>query len=63
MPKMVLLTLLTLPFAYKAVRGSFGYRDLGKLVPAMGSNVITVLGIPLLLGVGYILATAFSVLR
>ena len=63
MPKMVLLTLLTLPFAYKAVRGSFGFNDLGKLVPAMGSNVITVLGIPLLLGIGYMLAAAFRVLR
>jgi 1,4-dihydroxy-2-naphthoate polyprenyltransferase len=62
-PKITLLALLTLPFAYKAVRGSFGYHDLGKLIPAMGSNVITVLGIPLLMGAGYILGTVFPGLR
>ena len=62
-PKITLLALLTLPFAYKAMRGSFEYHDLGKLLPAMGSNIITVLGIPLLMGIGYILATIFPILR
>jgi 1,4-dihydroxy-2-naphthoate polyprenyltransferase len=63
MPKPVLMILLTLPFAFKAIRGSFGYNDPGKLLPALGSNVITVLGIPLLMGVGYILATVFPTIR
>jgi 1,4-dihydroxy-2-naphthoate octaprenyltransferase len=63
MPKIELLTLLTLPLAFKAIRGSFGYANLGKLIPAMGANVITVLGIPLLMGIGYILATVFPVFR
>jgi 1,4-dihydroxy-2-naphthoate polyprenyltransferase len=63
MPKTELLVLLTLPLAYKAIRGSFGYDNLGRLIPAMGSNVMTVLGIPLLMGIGYILATVFPVLH
>jgi 1,4-dihydroxy-2-naphthoate polyprenyltransferase len=63
MPKSALLTLLTLPFAYTAISGAFANKNPGKLISAMGSNVITVLAIPLLLGIGYILATVFSVLR
>lgn len=63
MPKIALLALLTLPFAYKAVKGSFNYNDLSKLVPAQGNNVLTVLGIPFFLGVAYILAIVFPVLR
>jgi 1,4-dihydroxy-2-naphthoate polyprenyltransferase len=63
MPKTELLILLTLPLAYKAIRGSFGYRNLGELIPAMGSNVMTVLGIPFIMGIGYVLATLFPVLR
>ncbi len=62
LPKIELLVLLTLPFACKAVRGSFEYNNTGKLISAMGNNVITVLGIPLLMGVGLILATVFPAL-
>jgi 1,4-dihydroxy-2-naphthoate octaprenyltransferase len=56
MPIYSLLALLTLPFAIKAIRGSFASGDLNKLVPAMASNVIVVLVTQLLLGIGYILA-------
>ena len=63
MPKIALLALLTIPFAYKAIKGSFNYNDLGKLVPAQANNVFTVLGIPLFFGIAYILATIFPVLR
>ena len=63
LPKTGLLALLTLPFAVKAVQGAFKHDDPGKLVPALGNNVITVLGIPLLMGIGYILATIFPILR
>lgn len=63
MPKTALLALLTIPLAYKAVKGSFSYNDLNKLVPAQGNNVFTVLGVPFFLGIGYILATIFPVLR
>jgi 1,4-dihydroxy-2-naphthoate octaprenyltransferase len=62
-PRISLLSFLTLPFACKAVRGSFNYHDLGKLIPAMGNNVLTVLGVMFFLGIGYILATIFPVLR
>ena len=56
MPVYCLLALLTLPLAFKAMRGSFSGGDLKKLVPAMAINVIVVLGTQLLLGIGYILA-------
>jgi 1,4-dihydroxy-2-naphthoate polyprenyltransferase len=52
----VLIALLTLPFAIKAIRGSFASRDLNKILPAMGSNVIVVLVTQLLLGIGFIIA-------
>lgn len=63
MPRMALLALVTLPFAYKAIRGSFDYKEISKMLPAQTNNVIAVLGIPLLMGIGYILATIFPVLR
>jgi 1,4-dihydroxy-2-naphthoate octaprenyltransferase len=59
MPVYCLLALLTLPLAFKAVRGAFYYDDLGKILPAMGQNVIVVLATQLLLGVGYILGRLF----
>jgi 1,4-dihydroxy-2-naphthoate polyprenyltransferase len=57
MPVYCLLSLATLPFAWKAVRGSFQYNDLKKIIPAMAQNVLVVLLTQLLLGVGYILGT------
>jgi 1,4-dihydroxy-2-naphthoate octaprenyltransferase len=56
MPVYCLIALLTLPFAVKAMRGSFASADLNKILPAMASNVIVVLVTQLLLGVGYIIA-------
>jgi 1,4-dihydroxy-2-naphthoate polyprenyltransferase len=58
MPVYTLISLLTLPFAVKAIRGSFRSDDLGRILPAMGSNVIVVLVTQLLLGIGFILAAA-----
>jgi 1,4-dihydroxy-2-naphthoate octaprenyltransferase len=55
MPVYCLLGLITLPFAFNAIRGSFKSDDLGKIIPAMGQNVIVVLATQLLLGIGYIL--------
>jgi 1,4-dihydroxy-2-naphthoate octaprenyltransferase len=63
MPKTVLLSLLTLPFAYRAIRGSFGYHNMAIMLPAQANNILTVLGIPLLMGIGYIIATNFPALR
>jgi 1,4-dihydroxy-2-naphthoate polyprenyltransferase len=59
MPLFALLALLTLPLAYKAVKGSFGYRDPRRMTPAQASNVLVVLATQALLGIGYILATVF----
>jgi len=58
MPVYCLITLLTLPFAIKAIRGSFHYQEMDKLVPALANNVLVVLITQLLLGIGYILAGA-----
>ncbi len=56
MPIFSLIALLTLPLAIKAIRGALKSPDMGKLVPAMASNVMVVLLTQLLLGIGYILA-------
>ena len=56
MPVFSLISLLTLPFALKAIKGSRRYQDMTQLVPAMGSNVLVVLVTQFLLGIGYILA-------
>jgi len=56
MPVFSLISLLTLPFALKAIKGSRKHQDMAQLVPAMGSNVLVVLVTQLLLGIGYILA-------
>jgi 1,4-dihydroxy-2-naphthoate octaprenyltransferase len=61
MPYPALLGLLTLPFAFKAIRGSFQHRDMSKLVPAQAANVMVVLLTQLLMGVGYILAGVFQI--
>jgi 1,4-dihydroxy-2-naphthoate octaprenyltransferase len=60
MPPFTLIALLTLPFAFKAIGGSLAHRDLSKLVPAQGANVMVVLLTQLLLGIGYILSKAIS---
>ncbi len=53
-PTTVLLTLLTLPLAFKAARGALRFGgSVEKLVPAMGANVGLVLGTNLLLAVAY----------
>jgi 1,4-dihydroxy-2-naphthoate polyprenyltransferase len=59
MPAFCLLALLTLPLAYKAVRGSFQYNQMGKIVSAMGNNVLVVILTQALLGLGFILAGIF----
>jgi len=56
----LLIALLTLPFAIKAIRSSLQHQDISKLVPAMANNVQVVLLTQLLLGIGYILAQVFS---
>ncbi len=55
----LLIALLTLPFAIKAIRGARQHQDMSKLVPAMANNVLVILLTQLLLGIGYILAKVF----
>jgi len=58
MPVTLLIALLTLPVAFKAVQGALQHHhDIPNLIPALGANVITILGTDLLLTVGYVLAT------
>jgi len=56
MPVFCLISLLTLPFALRAIKGSRKHQDTTQLIPAMASNVLVVLVTQLLLGIGYILA-------
>jgi len=55
----LLIALLTLPMAIKAIRGALKPQEMSKLVPAMASNVQVVLLTQLLLGIGYIVAGVF----
>jgi len=55
----LLIALLTLPLALKAIQGALRHQDMDKLVPAMANNVLVVLLTQLLLGIGYILARVF----
>jgi len=52
----LLLPLLTLPLAIKAIQGALKPESMNRLVPAMANNVLVVLLTQLLLGIGYILA-------
>ncbi|MGD9142620.1 MAG: prenyltransferase [Dehalococcoidia bacterium] len=56
LPAFTLLALLTLPFAYKAIRGALKYGEMNQLMPAMMNNVLIVLLTQLFMGIGYILA-------
>ena len=59
MPVYTLIALLTLPLAVKAIRGARHYQDMPQLIGAMSANVMVVLLLQLLLGVGYVLARVF----
>ena len=59
MPVYCLIAFLTLPLAIKAMQGSREYKDMNKLVPALGVNVMFILTTQVLLGVGYILDKFF----
>ena len=59
MPVYCLISLLTFPFAIKAMKGSKEFNDREKLVPSLGSNVQFILFTQILIGIGYILETLF----
>jgi len=56
MPVWTLLAVLTFPIGLKAMKGSLTFKTLDELVPAQGANVMIVLLIQLLMGVGYLIA-------
>jgi 1,4-dihydroxy-2-naphthoate octaprenyltransferase len=61
MPAFCLISLLTIPLAYRAVRGSFGDNQMSTIVPAMANNVLVVILTQALLGIGYILGAVFLI--
>lgn len=62
MPAITFIALATTPFAFKAVRGALkDYDHAQKIVPALGANVMTVLGTDALLALSYFLARIFHV--
>ena len=57
MPWMTLIGLGTVVFGWKAAKGALkDYNDVNRLVPALGANVMTILGTQALLAVGYVIA-------
>jgi 1,4-dihydroxy-2-naphthoate octaprenyltransferase len=54
MPAFSLISLLTFPFALKAIKGSRRYQEMAQFIPALGNNVLVVLVTQFLLGIGYI---------
>ena len=57
LPITSLIALASIPFALKAIKTSLRYyNDFEKLIPAMKTNIITVLGTDLLLALAYLLA-------
>jgi hypothetical protein len=56
-PAMSLISLATIPFAFKAMNKTMKYyNNLQEIIPAMKMNVITVLGTDALLALSYFLA-------
>ncbi|NWG04119.1 MAG: prenyltransferase [Syntrophaceae bacterium] len=57
MPAITLIGLGTIGFGWKAAKGALTYYDRSeKLIPILGTNVITILGTQALLAVGYVIA-------
>jgi 1,4-dihydroxy-2-naphthoate octaprenyltransferase len=56
MPIFALLGLATLPLGVKAIKGALNYEEESKLISALGSNLMIVIGTQALLAVGYIIA-------
>lgn len=57
MPIVTLIGLGTIGFGWKAAKGALKYySDTHQLIPALGMNVITILGTQALLAIGYVIA-------
>jgi len=61
MPILTLIGLGTIVFGWKAVKGALKhYGDTHQLIPALGMNVVTILGTQALITVGYVMTTFVS---
>lgn len=60
LPPSCLLAFLTLPFAFKAVKGAFQAEENEKLIEGLKANVLTVLGTQSMLALGFFLASLVS---
>jgi 1,4-dihydroxy-2-naphthoate octaprenyltransferase len=56
MPLLSLISLLTIPFAVKAIRGAINYSDMNQLIPGMANNVLMILITQVLLAIAYIVS-------
>jgi 1,4-dihydroxy-2-naphthoate octaprenyltransferase len=57
LPVWVLLGLLSAPIAFKAAAGALKNHDnIGRIIPALGQNVFTVLATPVLMAIGLVIA-------
>ncbi len=59
MPAWTLLALLTIPLSIKAIKGAIHHDDPSKLMPGMAANVMAMLLIQILIGIGYVLGRVF----
>ena len=57
LPWFVAIGLLTLPLGLQAIRGAFHYEVESKLMPALGANVMVIMGTQTLMAIGYVVAT------
>jgi 1,4-dihydroxy-2-naphthoate octaprenyltransferase len=61
MPVLTLIGLATIVFGWKAMKGALKYYDnTQQLIPALGMNVITILGTQALITIGYVIATVIA---
>jgi 1,4-dihydroxy-2-naphthoate octaprenyltransferase len=58
-PLWTLLAMLTIPLAVRAINGALHNDNPARLMPGMAANVMMVLAIQLLLGIGFILGRVF----
>ena len=56
MPILSLISLLSIPFSIKAIKGALNYSDMNQLIPGMANNVLAIMVTQLLLAIAYIVS-------
>jgi 1,4-dihydroxy-2-naphthoate octaprenyltransferase len=56
MPILSLISVLSIPFAIKAIKGALNYSDMNQLIPGMANNVLAIMVTQLLLAIAYIVS-------